>query len=817
MSDIREPESPIHPHQHKLVRSLGLLDVVMIGIAGMIGGSIFVLTGPAIGLAGSSVILAFILNAIITLFTAMGYAELGSAMPEAGGGYLWVREGLRRPNAFISGWMAWLAHIIAGSLYAVGFGSFLASLLQMTNILPIESLFGIIPLDKLTAVAVVVVFTFINVKGASETGKVGTVITLVQLGAIISIIIAGLWVMSSHPNNEWQSNFSDFLPMGLSGLVAAMGLTFIAFEGYEIIVQTGEEVKNPKRNIPRAIFISLALVVIMYCIIAFVSIGAIFPDMPSWQFIGLHGELGIMKAAESFMPYGAFIVLVGGLVSTLAALNATTFSSARVAFAMGRHYNLPHKLSAIHPKFKTPYVAVLISSIIMAVMAYALPLEDIAHASAVIFLLLFTQVNLAVISIRRMYGDKLDYGYKTPFFPYVSIIGIVLMVSLAVYLLVTAPFSWAITGLWVLVGFFIYRIFTFKTEIEHYSPTITSEGNLVRKDFRILLPYTPENPDRLIQYALRVAKEKNGEINILRTIRVPPQTPLSAGIAFTDSARKTFDSLEDLLNKEDVIWHYFVRISHDATEAVLTTISEQKINLMIIDYETMRSNKKLQTLLTCDVLAIIAHSEDYVILERQNKTDEIVGLTKEDDDKRNMVVLYDDGDNSDEILKVTTWFANNERVHLNVVSINRRNVNSKHDIINHKKTKESIKNEKKDDKIVSTFNKRREFFIEAGVELNEIQVSEDVEKNSIQFAKLILESIMKYNPDIVITESTIGKHDIFTDSKFAHLLLYQLNCPVMVVRDSTMPLVSFVTHLMLKITGKLGPAHLVSLMRHKVK
>jgi hypothetical protein len=415
-----------------------------------------------------------------------------------------------------------------------------------------------------------------------------------------------------------------------------------------------------------------------------------------------------------------------------------------------------------------------------------------------------------------MYGDKLDYGYKTPFFPYVPLIGIVLMVSLAVYLLITAPLSWAITVLWVLVGFFIYRIFTFKTEIEHYSPTITSEGNLVRKDFRILLPYTPENPDRLIQYAIKVAKEKDGEINILRTIMVPPQTPLSAGIAFTDSARKTFDSLEDLLNKENVIWHYFVRISHDATEAVLTTISEQKIDLMIIDYETMRSNKKLQTLLTCDVLAIIAHSEDYIILERQNHTDAIGGLTKEDD-KRNMVVLYDDGDNSDEILKVTTWFANNERVHLKVVAINRRNVNNKHDIINHKKTKESIKDENKDNKIASIFNKRREYFIQAGVELNEIQVSENVEKNGSQFAKLILESIMIHNPDIVITESTIGKYSIFTDSKFAHLLLYQLNCPVIVVRDSTMPLVSFVTHLMLKITGKLGPAHLVSLMRHNVK
>ena len=814
MSDIREPESPIHPHQHKLVRSLGLLDVVMIGIAGMIGGSIFVLTGPAIGLAGSSVILAFILNAIITLFTAMGYAELGSAMPEAGGGYLWVREGLRRPNAFISGWMAWLAHIIAGSLYAVGFGSFLVSLLQMTNILPLESLFGIIPLDKLTAVAVVVAFTFINIKGASETGRVGTIITVVQLVAIVSIIIAGLWAMSSHPN-DWQSNFSDFIPMGLAGLVAAMGLTFIAFEGYEIIVQTGEEVKNPKRNIPRAIFISLALVVIMYCLIAFVSIGAIFPDIPSWQFIGLHGELGIMKAAESFMPYGAFIVLVGGLVSTLAALNATTFSSARVAFAMGRHYNLPHKLSAIHPRFKTPYVAVILSSIIMAVMAYALPLEDIAHASAVIFLLLFTQVNLAVISIRKMYGDKLDYGYKTPFFPYVSIIGIVLMVGLAVYLLITAPFSWAITGLWVLVGFFIYRMFTFKTEIEHYSPTITSEGNLVRKDFRILLPYTPENPDRLIQYAIRVAKEKDGEINILRTIRVPPQTPLSAGIAFTDSARKTFDSLEKLLNKEDVVWHYFVRISHDATEAVLTTISEQKIDLMIIDYETMRSNKKLQTLLTCDVLAIIPHSEDYIILERQNNTNEEIVVNK--DDKRNMVVLYDDGDNSDEILKVTTWFANNEILNLKVVAINRRNLNNKHNIINHKTKEPIIKGENNNNKTASIFNKRREYFTQAGVELNEIQISNDVEKNSTQFGKLILESVMIHNPDILITESTIGKYSLFTDSKFAHLLLYQLHCPVIVVRDSTIPLVNFVTHLMLKITGNIGPAHLVRLMRNKVK
>src|ERR671912_1495411 len=149
------PLSSEHPHERHLVRTLGLVDVVMIGIAGMIGGAIFVLVGPAIGLAGSAVIIAFIINGIITLFTAMAYAELGSAMPEAGGGYLWVREGLPRPNAFISGWMAWLAHTIAGSLYAVGFASFLNSLLEMLGLVITEPLLGIVPIEKLMAVACV--------------------------------------------------------------------------------------------------------------------------------------------------------------------------------------------------------------------------------------------------------------------------------------------------------------------------------------------------------------------------------------------------------------------------------------------------------------------------------------------------------------------------------------------------------------------------------------------------------------------------------------------------------------------------------------
>ena len=795
--DISQTPLTAQPHQRHLVRTLGLLDVVMIGIAGMIGGAIFVLVGPAIGLAGSAVIIAFIINGIITLFTAMGYAELGSAMPEAGGGYLWVREGLPRPNAFISGWMAWFAHIVAGSLYAVGYGSFQFSLLEMSGIIGDQPLLGIIPLDKLIAVASIAAFTYVNVKGASETSKLGIIVTVIQLGTIFALIAAGFMTISNSP--DWNSNIlSNFAPIGIGGIVAAMGLTFIAFEGYEIIVQTGEEIKNPKKNIPRAIFISLTLVVLLYCLVAFVSIGAIFPqnigDIPAWKFIGQNGDLGISKAAELFLPYGFFIILAGGIVSSLAALNATTYSSARVAFAMGRHYNLPYQLSEIHHKFKTPYVATIISGILMAVVAYALPLDQIALAAGVIFLLLFTQVNISVITIRNMYGDKLHYGFKTPFFPFVPIIGVILKLGLAIYLLITEPFSWVISVLWIAIGFAVYRIYSFRKEIDHYAPIITSEGDLTRKDFRILIPYTPENPDRLIKYAIRVAKENDGEINILRVITVPHQTPLSAGIAFTESAARAFEPLEKIIDKENILNHYFVRISHDATEAILSTIEEQRIDLLITDYETLRRNKALQTLLTCNILAVLTGggSDEELILEefiaKEEKREEANPISETD--RKNMVVLYDGGDHSDMVLKTASWLERSGRFKVIVLSIKKKE--EREHIGYSKIDNEDIKNKKELEK-----EQHVQYLEQIGVEFHEVFVSEKTQNNSENFAKVILSSVNASQPDLVIMGKRVGKFNVFDNQHFVSML-DGLNCPTIVARSFIIPGVSRIKYALLR-------------------
>jgi amino acid transporter len=793
------PLSSELPHEHHLVRTLGLVDVVMIGIAGMIGGAIFVLVGPAIGLAGSAVIIAFIINGIITLFTAMAYAELGSAMPEAGGGYLWIREGLPRPNAFISGWMAWFAHIVAGSLYAVGYGSFQFSLLNMLGIVGDEPLFGFIPIDKLIALLSIAAFAYVNIKGASETGKLGIIVTVVQLGTIFALIGAGFLTMNNNP--DWTSNFaSNFAPIGIGGTVAAMGLTFIAFEGYEIIVQTGEEVKKPRKNIPRAIFISLTLVVLLYCLVALVSIGAISPNdtggIPVWNFIGQYGDLGISKAAEIFLPYGSFIILAGGIVSSLAALNATTYSSARVAFAMGRHYNLPYQLSNIHHKFKTPYLATIISAIIMAVMAYALPLAQIALAAGVIFLLLFTQVNIAVITIRRIQGDRLQYGFKTPFFPIIPIIGIFLKLGLAIYLLITQPVSWLISVLWIAIGFAVYRIYTFRKEIEHYAPIITSEGDLTRKHFRILIPYTPENPDRLTKYAVRVAKENDGEINILRVITVPHQTPLSAGSAFTERAAKDFEPLEKIIDKENILNHYFVRISHDANEAILSTIEEQRIDLLITDYETLRRNKALQTLATCNMLAILTGgiSDEELRLEDSIAKKEEKEYQGEDEDgrkgKKSLVVLYDGGDHSDMVLKTASWLERSGKFKTTILSIKKKE-EGKHigySIID----SQDIRYEKDKEK-----EKHVKYLEQIGVEFREVFVTDITQNNSQEFCRFILSSINASQPDLVVTGKRIGKFSVFDNENFVSLL-EGLNCPVIVARSFVIPGLSKMRSLLMK-------------------
>ncbi|MBM3894897.1 MAG: amino acid permease [Thaumarchaeota archaeon] len=627
----------------ELVRSLSLLDITMIGIAAMIGGAIFVLVGPAMNEAGPALMIVFVINGVITFFTALVYAELGSALPEAGGGYKWIREGLPRPNAFISGWMAWFAHMIAGSLYAVGFGSFLGHFLTIIGLVQFAGI------DKLIAVLSIVLFTYVNVRGISETGKIGNAVTFSQLAIIGILIVAGL-IATFFVEHDWAINFESFMPNGAGGLLIAMALTFIAFEGYEIIVQTGEEVKNPKKNIPKAIFLSLAGVVGIYILFTFVFLGGVDSQKIGtevWKFIGENKELGIVKAADYIIPFGTILVLVGGFVSTLSALNATTFSSSRVAFAMGRQFNLPKTFSSIHTNYRTPYFATIISGIVMIIMAASLPLEQIALAAGVMFLFLFIQVNIAAITIRRLYGSKLDYGFKTPFFPVIPIIGVFTQIGLAIYLLIFNPLSWLIAVIWIMIGFTLYKMHTAKKEIEHYAPSIINEIPQKRQNYRILIHYNGKSIKNLVKIANVIAGAKDAEISYLNVVNVPIQLPLSSSREIADNEVHTLENLKKELGDSDSTG-YLIRLSHDVTEAILATIEEQGTNLLVIDFDDLKNNRKLMSLATCDIVGVLV---------RNNFENEI----------SNVVVSYDKGRHCDLALEVADSFLKSQSSKIRIV------------------------------------------------------------------------------------------------------------------------------------------------------
>ncbi len=432
------------------------------------------------------------------MFTAMVYAELGSAFPEAGGGYLWVKEGLGGAQGFLAGWMSWFAHAVAGSLYALGFGRFATELWVMAGV-PMAGL-SVHQMTLGFTTLVIVLFTTINYRGASETGTIGNIVTMTK------VIILGLFVMfgliAMARTEAWHTRFTtEFMPNGFGGVLIAMGLTFIAFEGYEIIAQSGEEVVNPKHNIPRAIFLAILIVVIIYILVGATAIGATIPSagMKAHEYLGLKKEIAVVEVARQTFPLGigGVVLLFSALVSTMSALNATTYSSSRVSFAMGRDHNLPGIFARVHPHRHTPHWAIIFSGGLMLAMAWSLPIEHVAAAADIMFLLLFFQVNMAVMTLRHKRPD-LERGFVIPWFPIVPIIGLVTKAILAVYLLNYSPIAWYFAIGWTVVGLLAYYTYFSRIEAMEKPREILLEEVLVSRDYSVLVPVATQEQARIL-------------------------------------------------------------------------------------------------------------------------------------------------------------------------------------------------------------------------------------------------------------------------------------------------------------------------------
>ena len=562
----------------RLNREMGLMDATMIGVGAMIGAGIFVLIGIAAGVAGPALIIAFVLNGLVALFTAMSYAELGSCFHDAGGGYLWVKEGLPKWNGFLSGWMSWFAHAVACSLYALGFGAYFGFVIEELGY--VVPHWGFMSPQKTLAVCAAVVFGYINFRGASETGKVGNFVTTAKIIILAVFVGFGLHLMAS--KGDWHRAFTPFMSNGWSGVFKAMGLTFIAFQGFEVISQSSEEIKNPRKNIPWAIFLSLIIVIPIYLLVAFTALGSVDPGtMTPWDFLSKNKELALVAVARNFFYGGGVLILVGGLISTMSALNATVYSSSRVAFAMGRDRNFPSFFSSVHSKNYTPHWAILISLCIIVFMSVSLPIEEVASAADIMFLLLFLQVNIAMIRLRKMRTD-LDRGFFTPMFPWLTIIGIALLVFLAVYMFTYSLRAWAVTGAWIGLGLVMYKVYASTREIEHIRKVKALE-RIERKDYSILVSISsPRTVRSLTRIALSIARRHNAEIIFIHIIEVHEGQVLMAGLDEAEHIKPLFAEAESLAVHEEIPCRSIIKVAHRISQGIVDTALEENCNFIIV-------------------------------------------------------------------------------------------------------------------------------------------------------------------------------------------------------------------------------------------
>jgi amino acid transporter/nucleotide-binding universal stress UspA family protein len=456
----------------------------------------------------------------------------------------------------------------------------------------LESALGTTGTIVMLTVLVAVAFLGLNVVGTHATGKAENVITLAKIAILGAFIAFGLAAVFQRPDVVTE-NLSPFLPTGIVGVLGAMGLIFIAFEGYDLIATVSEEVKDPRRTIPRAILASLGITVVIYMLVVFVTLAAVpsTGGVPTWQAIGALGETGIIGAAQAFMPaFGVLLVLVGGVFATLSALTATIMASSRVAFAMGRDWMLPHRLSRLHATRKTPVLAITVTGAMLIAIAASLPLETIGAASSLFFLLTFMLVNVVLIVYRRRSNQILDEVFRVPLFPLTPVLGMITTGGLALFLLINDRQASLLAGAWVAIGLGVFAVFfrrhvvvaDVRKTIE--SPTLLDLKRSAR--FRIVVPIA--NPERiapLFSIATDMTRSSQGDVLALRVLQLPDVTSYEDGEPLVGGAQALIDTARRSTLGKGVSFTSIVKIGRSVGDEIVSAATDYRAGLILMGYK----------------------------------------------------------------------------------------------------------------------------------------------------------------------------------------------------------------------------------------
>jgi APA family basic amino acid/polyamine antiporter len=400
----------------ELKRSIGLFQLTLFGVGATIGTGIFIVLTQAVPIGGPAVIVSFVFAGTVAGLTAICYAELASAVPVSGSSYSYAYATLGEGVAMVVAACLLLEYGVSAAAVAVGWSQYLNELL--------DNLFGFtIPDDfsqapeqggvlNVPAVILIGLCALLLLRGASESARVNAIMVLIKVGVLILFIVVGI--------TGWESdNLDDFAPAGVNGITSAAGIIFFSYIGLDAVSTAGEEVKNPRRNLPLAIMFALLIVTGIYILVAVVAVAA----QPAAEFEGQEAGLSAILETVTGSSWPASVLAAGAVVSIFSVTLVVIYGQTRILFAMGRDGMIPPVFHKLNPRTLTPVPATVIVAVVISLLAGVLPIDFLAEMTSIGTLVAFLIVSIGVMVLRQRQPD-LPRGFKVPLYPVIPILSI---------------------------------------------------------------------------------------------------------------------------------------------------------------------------------------------------------------------------------------------------------------------------------------------------------------------------------------------------------------------------------------------------------